>query len=415
MPSSGSTGSSQTEFGQMWQRQLIWWHVWFAVGLVSTVAATAASTPGPRGRLPEVVLLCVVGVMYAAVGAPGVIHDRPRWSAAYLVVAWAALLGCAALNPHTSAPIMFFVLFPQLWSVVSTPRTGVVASVVVVGIYGLLGWRAAEPESDAVLQVVATSVFSLALSLGLGLFIVRLVHEASSRAATIDALREAQERLAAAERDRGVSDERERLSREIHDTLAQGFTSVLSLSRAATSALRRGDLTVVAERLALLESTALDNLREARLIVAELTPGHLQSRTLVAALERLAAALGHESGLEVGLDVVGTPRPLGGSVDVLVFRSAQEALANVRRHAQARTVQMSLDYSLPTLVRLRVADDGVGFDPDDRATTSGFGLDGLRGRVAAVGGDVDVSSGAGLGTILTVAVPDSPASTRVTP
>ena len=190
---------------------------------------------------------------------------------------------------------------------------------------------------------------------------------------------------------------------------------MLSLSRAATSALRRGDLTVVAERLALLESTALDNLREARLIVAELTPGHLQSRTLVAALERLAAALGHESGLEVGLDVVGTPRPLGGSVDVLVFRSAQEALANVRRHAQARTVQMSLDYSLPTLVRLRVADDGVGFDPDDRATTSGFGLDGLRGRVAAVGGDVDVSSGAGLGTILTVAVPDSPASTRVTP
>ena len=405
MPSSGSTGSSQTEFGQMWQRQLIWWHIWFAVGLGASLAATAATPAGPRGRLPEFALLGLVGIMYAAVGAPGVVQDRPRWSTAYLVVAWAAVLGCVALNRDTSAPIMFFVLFPQLWSVVAAPRVGVIASVIVVGIYGLLGWRAAGDDADAVLRVLASSAFSLALSLGLGLFIVRLVHEASSRAASIDARREAQDQLAAAERARGVSEERDRLSREIHDTLAQGFTSVVSLSRAAASALSRGDLTVVAERLTLIESTAADNLREARLIVAELTPGHLQSRSLAAALDRLCAALRQEGGLAVTFEVSGDPTPLGGTVDVLVFRTAQEALANILRHARATTAAMALDYSDPGLVRLRVGDDGVGFDPEAADGAQGFGLDGLRARVAAASGDVRISSAPGRGTVLLVSIP----------
>ena len=247
-----------------------------------------------------------------------------------------------------------------------------------------------------------SGVISIGISLSLGLFIHRIVGEADSRAATIDELRATQARLAAAERDRGVHEERERISREIHDTLAQGFTSVITLTRAAESALARGDVDAARERLDLVERTAVDNLAEARLIVAELTPGHLQSRTLVEALERLGAAVSQENGARASVRVEGEPAPLGGSLEVVVLRTAQEALANVRRHAGAATVDVALAYT-PEGVVLTVADDGRGFDTG--AVRSGFGLDGAHARAAELGGVVAVLSAPGAGTTLRLEVP----------
>ncbi len=243
----------------------------------------------------------------------------------------------------------------------------------------------------------------MGLSLSLGLFINRIVGEAESRAETIDELRATQARLAAAERDRGVHEERERMSREIHDTLAQGFTSVVALARAAESALARGDVPTARDRLRLVERTASDNLDEARLIVAELTPGHLQSRTLAEALERLGAAVSSENGLRAAVRVAGEPVPLGGSGEVVILRTAQEALANVRRHASAHRVDVTLAYDDPARVVLTVTDDGRGFDADD--ARAGFGLDGVEARAAEVGGAVRVTSRPGGGTTLRLEVP----------
>ena len=288
-------------------------------------------------------------------------------------------------------------------SVVRTPRQGVAASVVVVGGYATIGWLQAGSDSSARWQVFFSAAFSLGLSLGLGLFILRLVAEAQSRAATIDALRQAQAQLAAAERDRGVSAERERLSREIHDTLAQGFTSVLSLGRAASAALARGDVALAEERLALIERAAADNLREARLIVAELTPGHLQSRTLTEAIERLVSTLNREGAMPVTLQVVGEPVPLDASAEVLVLRAAQECLANARRHAAADAVTVTVDFSGSERVTLTITDDGEGFDPT--LPSSGFGLDGMRARARDVGGSVVLTSAPGAGTSVRVEVP----------
>ncbi len=403
MPLSAAPGSSQGEFAQMWRRQLVWWHVWFAAGVAATGVAVAMTDPGPLGRLPEFGLLAIAAIAYAVIGAPGVAQERPGWGTAYLAIAWSAVLGCVALNPDTSAPIMFFVLFPQLWSVVRTPRQGVAASVVVVGGYATIGWLQAGSDSSARWQVFFSAAFSLGLSLGLGLFILRLVAEAQSRAATIDALRQAQAQLAAAERDRGVSAERERLSREIHDTLAQGFTSVLSLGRAASAALARGDVALAEERLALIERAAADNLREARLIVAELTPGHLQSRTLTEAIERLVSTLNREGAMPVTLQVVGEPVPLDASAEVLVLRAAQECLANARRHAAADAVTVTVDFSGSERVTLTITDDGEGFDPT--LPSSGFGLDGMRARARDVGGSVVLTSAPGAGTSVRVEVP----------
>ena len=104
--------------------------------------------------------------------------------------------------------------------------------------FGLVRWAETDFSSEDLLGILLSAVISMSLSLALGLFIHRIIGEAESRAATIDELRATQAKLAAVERDRGVHEERERISREIHDTLAQGFTSVVALSRAARGGAR---------------------------------------------------------------------------------------------------------------------------------------------------------------------------------
>ena len=193
-----------------------------------------------------------------------------------------------------------------------------------------------------------------------------------------------------------MAGERERISREIHDTLAQGFTSVVTLARATELALDRGDLAAVRERLQLIEQTAADNLSEARLIVAEMTPGHLQSRTLSEALQRLVDAVSAESGMTGTLRVEGEPVVLPANSEVVLLRTAQEGLSNVRRHSGATTFEVALSYEPDGPVALAVSDNGVGFAPG--AEARGYGLDGATARAAEVGGrfDVDSAPGAGL-------------------
>jgi signal transduction histidine kinase len=288
-----------------------------------------------------------------------------------------------------------------MWAMLSV-RGGVIGTLLAIGAIGVVRWGEADWTGGGFVDILVSSVISLSLSLALGLFIHRIVREAEARAVTIDQLRATQARLASAERDRGVHEERERISREIHDTLAQGFTSVVTLARAAESALARGDVTTARERLGLIERTASDNLAEARLIVAELTPGHLQSRTLAQALERLGSAVSSENGVRADVRVDGDPEPLGGAAEVVILRTAQEALSNVRRHAGAARVDLSLAYA-PERVVLTVTDDGRGFDT--AADPDGFGLDGVRARAAEVGGTVSLTSAPGSGTTLRLEVP----------
>ena len=386
----------------MWRRQQPYWHIVFAIVWAAAVVVTLIDDPGPHGRGPSLALLGVIALAYGTLGVRGMTNRDVRWAVAYQVVAWTALLGIQWVDSGTQAWLLYFALFPQLWAMLPT-RWAVVGTLVVVSAFSVVRWAQLGFSSDSLTEILISSVISMGLSLSLGLFINRLVGEAESRAETIDELRATQTRLAAAERDRGVHEERERISREIHDTLAQGFTSVVALSRAAQAALARGDTTTAAERLALIEHTASDNLDEARLIVAELTPGHLQSRTLGEALERLGAAVTSETGMRAAVRVAGTPVPLGGSAEVVILRTAQEALSNVRRHASAGRVDLTLAYDDPDEVVLTVHDDGLGFDLD--GARSGFGLDGVQARAAEVGGAVQVLSEPGTGTTLRLVVP----------
>ncbi|MBR7744648.1 sensor histidine kinase [Phycicoccus sp. BSK3Z-2] len=393
-------GSSSGALDAWWHRQLPWWHGLFVVVLGAALVVAVLDDPGPHGRWVSPVLLLVIGGAYAGLGVRGLRDDR-RAGLAYQVLAWTLLVAVQWLDPGTEAWMLYFVLYPQMWAMLSA-RQAVAGTVLTLTAFGVTRYVQSGYDDGTFGPIVVSSVISLGVSLALGLFIHRIVGEADARATTIDELRATQARLAAVERDRGVQDERERISREIHDTLAQGFTSVVTLSRAADAALARGDVDTARERLALVERTATDNLAEARLIVAELTPGHLQSRSLAEALVRLGDAVGRETGLRTEVRVDGEPAPLGGAAEVVVLRTAQEALANVRRHAGAGHVAVALSYR-PERVVLSVADDGCGFDAD--TDHRGFGLDGVRARAAQVGGRVDLLSGPGAGTTLTLEVP----------
>lgn len=247
----------------------------------------------------------------------------------------------------------------------------------------------------------------MVLSLAMGLWVSRVTDRSRQRAVLIGQLEATRAELADAHHQQGMVAERERLAREVHDTLAQGYTSIVVLAQAAAAALA-GNPSAAAERLALIEEVARENLAEARAMVAAFSPVALDSSTLVEALQRLADRFGRETGIATRLDTAAladTEAGLSRAEEIVLLRGAQEALANVRRHASASAVVLRIGRvgsGESAQVSVHVEDDGVGFDP---AETAGVGLAGLRDRAAEVGGAVDVVSQPGRGTRVTVRVP----------
>ncbi len=211
-------------------------------------------------------------------------------------------------------------------------------------------------------------------------------------------------RLVEKARQGGVAEERARLAREIHDTLAQGFVSVLTQLEAAEGALSRPP-SEVAERVRRAKEMARFSLGEARRSVQALRPVALDAAPLPDAVERVVRRWSDDTGIDASVEIAGAPVPLPPGVEVTLLRAAQEALANVGRHAGARSVKVSLSFRDDAAV-LVVRDDGRGFDP--RATGApggGFGLEALRQRAREAGGSLEVESRVGTGTTMTVRLP----------
>jgi signal transduction histidine kinase len=215
--------------------------------------------------------------------------------------------------------------------------------------------------------------------------------------------------------------ERQRLAREIHDTLAQGFTSIVMHLEAAEAALldeaRRpplpgvqGDMEALQQHLDQARGTARESLAQARRLVWALRPEILEGTTLADALKRVAARWTDESGICATVSVTGTAYALPPEVEVTLLRAAQEALTNVRKHARAGQVTVTLSY-MGDLVVLDVQDNGVGFDPARLSTlpgtegAGGFGLTAMRERVEQLGGTLLVETVPGEGTTLVVEIP----------
>ncbi|MCB8977403.1 MAG: GAF domain-containing sensor histidine kinase [Ardenticatenaceae bacterium] len=214
-------------------------------------------------------------------------------------------------------------------------------------------------------------------------------------------------RLVAQAQETAVLRERQRLARDIHDTLAQGFTSIVMHLEAAEQALPT-DLEVTERHLDQARTTARDSLAQARRVVDDLRPELLESTPFDQAIGRVVEQWSAHSGVDAEFKVTGDIQPLHPQVEVTLLRSSQEALANVRKHAQATAACITLSYLGDTVI-LDVEDDGVGLPQQattpDGLTSGGFGLVAMRERVAQLGGELFVESEPGEGTTLSISLP----------
>lgn len=215
-----------------------------------------------------------------------------------------------------------------------------------------------------------------------------------------------QEQLVSRARESGVLAERARMARELHDTLAQGLAGVLSQLRAADTHVSPEH--PAREYVDRAQETAKETLADARRSMLALRPVPLDAGTLPAAVESVVESWREHEGPRAEVAFNGDPVRLAADTENALLRAAQEALANVARHARATRVAVTLTF-MDDVVVLDVRDDGVGFDPGTApgpaADGSGFGLTAMRHRIARVAGEVTIESGAGRGTALSIVVP----------
>jgi signal transduction histidine kinase len=203
-------------------------------------------------------------------------------------------------------------------------------------------------------------------------------------------------------REAGVREERARMAREIHDTIAQGLTGIVTQLEAAGLA---------DPHVATAKALARESLTEARRSVAALAPGRLDTARLPDAIRDMAKHWAETTGVDVAVETTGEPQPLLPDLEVALYRVAQEALANVGKHAAASRVGLTLSY-MDDVVVLDVRDDGSGFDPATRTGPSGgsgFGLAAMEQRLLRVSGRCEVESAPGEGTAVSASVPAIPA------
>jgi signal transduction histidine kinase len=198
--------------------------------------------------------------------------------------------------------------------------------------------------------------------------------------------------------------ERNRMAREIHDHLAQGFTGVMLQMEAAEAQLGRlqGDPTPVLTRLEHARNLASDSLQEARRSVMALRPRKPEGTDLLSAIRALADRLLTGTGIRVDLAETGRPRPLGNAVEEDLLRMAQETLTNALRHGHARSIQVLLAYDRRQ-VHLSIQDDGLGFDP--ATESAGYGMRSIRETLHQRRGRLDVESQPGAGSRITITLP----------
>jgi signal transduction histidine kinase len=208
--------------------------------------------------------------------------------------------------------------------------------------------------------------------------------------------------LASAERKAGVLEERQRLAREIHDTLAQGFASIIvHLER--TEQLNHLDGSPAKGHIDLARSVAREGLEEARRMMAALRPEILEQRALPEALGRVCEEWSRRTGIESKLSITGTPEPMHPEIEFTILRGVQEGLTNVARHSAAHTTAVTLSY-MEDLIVLDVQDDGKGFVPS-AGGPAGYGLHGMRERVEGLQGSLQVESVLGEGTTISLTLP----------
>ena len=352
--------------------------------LISATGSAAAW--GATGSLAGAV------AVYLALGRRALMARKAsgltRWASAMLIV---AVVLAAWFNPI--AQIVQAVLYPLLWRLSSNTRSAIGRSATLAVGIGLTAGLGSGDWVTAALGTALVLIFTIAI----GLWITGIQKYGLERDQLLTELRAAQDEVAALERQAGITEERGRVAREIHDTIAQSLTGLVMTAQRANSIAARAPESL-GPTLALMENLATEALAEARTLVASYTPVNV-SGGLPATLAVLADRFSAETGVTV--IVSGEAPDVDREAEVVLLRCAQEALANVRKHAHARQVRVSID-ATDDGAGLTVTDDGVGIGTQ---AGNGYGLAGMAERVRLVGGTVEVGPDVSGGTTVRVALP----------
>jgi signal transduction histidine kinase len=381
-----------------------WFGDWIGYSAVATVVSVGIILANPFTGWPRSItaasIVLALFPIYFFLARPSIAGIRGNTWRAWVYVGIACVGYVAAYGLNNWANIALFVLSPQFFLVLSPIPAA--AALVFANLGGLLvRFSIGGLATREVPTTLALTVVVIAASIYFSNRITAVTKQSRERGLLIQRLREQQREIAELSEQQGAASERERIAREMHDTLAQGFTSIVTLGHAVRGELDT-DRDAARRHVELMTETAQENLQESRRIIAALAPGRLAESTLEQALARVASRFGEETGTSVDFDVTGEPRPAPAAVEVVALRVLQESLANVRKHADADHVTASLGYDAAA-VRLSVADDGRGFDA--AAPRDGYGIDGMAARVREVGGTFELTSAGGAGTRLTVILP----------
>jgi signal transduction histidine kinase len=375
-----------------------WWDIAVVSAAAILVALVFVNDAAGRELVGALIVVAALLLVWFAVGR-SVDHDGPRATAVAVLIIVLSGVG-TAINP--SLATVQAIAFPLMWHFHSKTRDAVTANVALAVAVGVGYFIAAGANLDAFLEAFVIETISLAGSFAIGFWITRISVENAESARLLVELRETQAQLDALSRDAGAMGERERLAREIHDTIAQDLTGLVLLAQRTRRELGDGSPTV-GETVDLLEESARNALAETRSLVATSAPVGLSSEGIVSALERLADRFTRETGIAVR--VSGDVPTLARETEVVLLRCAQEGLANVRKHSGAVTATLEL-FARDGVVGIVVADTGDGFSPG--TAHEGFGLSGMRARLDLVGGSLQIDSERGEGTRLTASLPLAP-------
>jgi signal transduction histidine kinase len=362
------------------------------------------------GAVPDPALVVGLALVFLAsyVGGSELARRRPwRW----VVPVWMALLLLEWLGLTLLAADAAFIVFPLFF--LQLHVLPLRAGIPLVLLSVLLTIWAMSFHVGLSLGATLGPLVGAGVAVAVGLGYRALLREAAERQNLIQDLLSTRAELAAAARDAGTLAERERLAREIHDTVAQGLSSIQLLLHAAERTVTDP---AALEHLRLARDTAAANLQETRRFIRELTPPALDAQTLPGALTRLAASMEHgitgdAVSTRVSVHVTGDPVPLSMPLETTLLRIAQGSLANVAQHADAGRAEVTLSY-MTDEVALDIVDDGRGFSPAESAGASpdSFGLVAIRQRVEQLGGSFVLESAPGQGTAVAVTFPTGQAT-----
>ncbi len=339
--------------------------------------------------------ILLVLVMAAALWT-ALVSSRSAWL--YLIVMLALLAGL--VHQDSLFSVTGVGLFIQMFALLDGWKAyaGVAATAAVVVL--------ARPHATANPRELAASFFvAVLVASATGQLFTAMRRQSEERQRLIDQLRQLSDEnaelhadLIASARRSGVLEERQRMAREIHDTIAQGLTGILTQVEAAEE-------NRTAERLDTIRTLARDSLAEARRSINALRPAALGSADFTSAIEQAVDQWSSAHGVTATVSITGDPRPLHPEVEDTLLHVAQEALHNIAKHAGATRAGVTVSY-LDDVVALDVRDDGRGFMV---GTVEGFGLVAMRQRVARLAGSFAVESAPGDGTGISATLPAVPA------